>query len=231
MSKSEKDLVVVETSIGVVRGLLGAVPVAGTFLTEAAFDIRSRIKQRRLEEFVSKLGDRLEKLEGNVHLDILKTEEFVDLFEDVTEKILKNRSQGKLQVFTDILATSMCKKSLDDAELSHLYLSVLESLTEVELQILTSLHTYAMAAEKKMKTEGKELDIMAIDYSQDTIWNIKKSDFQICFETLLSKGLAYDDSVGRWDTKPRTFMKPTPLAIGLVTFVKESQAFVSKSNG
>lgn len=229
MSEEKNKLVAQETSVGFIKGLFGAVPFVGTLPTEAVFDIRARIKQRRFEEFTLKLTNRIENLENKINYNFLKSEEFIDLFEDMTEKILRNKSQKKLNIFTDILASSMCKSALDDIEFSHLYISIIDSLTEVELKILDSLYKYAVAAEKKMKDQNVELEMMAIDYSQENIWNVPKLDFKICFETLISKGLAFDDSSGHWDTKPRTFIKPTPLAIALIDFIIKSQSELNNS--
>lgn len=227
--KEDTKPVVTETGVGVLRGLLGAVPVVGTFLTEVTFDIRSRLKQQRFEEFVKTLSQRLEKIENKIKPENLKTEEFIDLWEDVVQKVMNNRSKEKLQLYSDIMASSMCRESLDDAEIIQLYLSVLATLAEPEFKILNSLYKYAEAAERKMRREGQVLEIMAIDYSQPTIWGIKKDDFRLCLETIISKGLAYDDSAGRFDTKARTFIKPTPLALGLIKFLNESQDLSKES--
>lgn len=229
MSNGKNELVA-ETGVGVVRSLLAAVPFIGTLLTEVTFDIRSRIKQKRFEEFVDLLSLRIEKVEKKLNPEGLKTDEFIDLWEDVVHKVTRNRSKEKLNMFCDIMASSMCKTSFEDAEMIQMYLSVLDTLAEPEFKILDALYKYAEAAEHKERNQGEKLDIAAIDYSQEIIWGLKKQDFRICVETLISKGLAYDDSAGRLGTRARTFIKPTPLALGLMKFIKDSHGTVAASS-
>lgn len=48
-----KKLQTKEYGISTLKGMIGAIPFAGTFLNEVAFEARSRIKQERVNRFVA----------------------------------------------------------------------------------------------------------------------------------------------------------------------------------
>ncbi len=70
-----------------------------------------------------------------------------------------------------------------------------------------------------------------IDYKNDKLFGVDRERFKICFETLISKGLVFDDSFGRMSTRPRTFILPTPLAEGLMEFVQGVETRVEAEKG
>jgi hypothetical protein len=211
-----------ESTTGVVKGLIGAIPWAGTALNEALFEVRSRLKQERLEKFVELLGETVEKLgEDAVRQETIRSPEFSDLLEDIMQNILKTHSEQKVRVFVTVMAATMCVSKLDDHDMRELYISVIGTLNESEMEILKNLYRFAEAAEKRRQSGGGELNMVAIDYTQAQTFGVPTENFKICFETLISKGLALDDSFGRFDARPRTFILPTRLATGLSRFIAE----------
>ncbi|WP_427339603.1 hypothetical protein [Caloranaerobacter sp. DY30410] len=44
-----------ESGISILKGLIGAIPVVGTALNEAIFECRSRVKQKRVNNFIIEL--------------------------------------------------------------------------------------------------------------------------------------------------------------------------------
>lgn len=213
-----------ESGIGVIKGIIGAVPYFGTMLNEALFDIRSRIKQKRLEDFVQNLDQKLEGIDHRlIDRAIIQSDEFSDFIESVIKKILRIKSKQKMDTFSDILASTMISKNVNDYGMRDIYISILANLSENEMLILEHLYRYSEAAERNKK-EGKELEMTRIDYSQPQQMGVNTDEFKICFETLISKGLVFDDSFGRLSTKPRSFIMPTQLAVKLIHFIKECKS-------
>jgi hypothetical protein len=217
--RADAKTVTTEVATGIVKSLMGAVPFAGTLLTEAAFDVRARINQKRFEAFVGELSQTVARLgDEKISHATLESEEFSDLLVHAIEKATKTRSERKRKIFADIVADSMCRSSLRDFDQREVYTSILASLDDAEITILRSFHSFIIAR-KKRRTQDQELQMPSLDYTAATLFGVPTEIFRMCFETLISKGLVFDDSFGRMDTHARTFILPTPLAEGLMDFV------------
>src|SRR5262249_42910959 len=98
-----------EYGIGVLRGLLGAIPYVGTLLNEIAFEARSRIKQARLQAFVLELSEDIRRLaEDKIDKEYIASEEFSDLFEDVATRVARTRDERKRAYFRNVLVKGIC---------------------------------------------------------------------------------------------------------------------------
>lgn len=80
------------------------IPYVGTALNEIFFDFPNRVKQNRVNDLVSILKEKIEKLEGDlVSHDYIKSEDFHDLsiltFETAT-KLRREERKGHLLIFT-----------------------------------------------------------------------------------------------------------------------------------
>lgn len=217
----DKNIILKEIGIGFFKGVIGAVPHVGALLNEALFDIRSRIKQARLEQFLTELSLAVKVLEKNINESTIKSEGFIDLLEDTIQKVVRNRSEEKRKIFAHILVSAMCENPIEDLDVKQMFLSVIDSLNEHELSVLRSLYLYSKKADEFFRANGKELELKEIDYNERQIFGLNTEDFILCFETLIAKGLVFDDSFGRWSTKPRSFIKPTRLALELIKFINE----------
>jgi hypothetical protein len=97
-----------ETGIAAIKGLIGAIPFAGTALNEVLFEVRSRLHLQRVELLIQALSEKLERLgENSIQKETIHSAEFSDLFEDVVAKAKKTRSDQKRRLFADILANSI----------------------------------------------------------------------------------------------------------------------------
>ena len=90
-----KTYVMKETE-SMVRSIFGAIPLFGTALNEATFDLRARLKQERLERFIEDLAKNVHSLETEkVDTAYIHSEEFVDFLEDVLIRATKTRAEEK----------------------------------------------------------------------------------------------------------------------------------------
>lgn len=210
-----------EIAIGVVKGAFGAIPYAGQFLNEVVFDIRGRIKQQRFNDLVEEISVKIKKLEsGEISESLIKSEEFGDLFEKIVREATNRKMHKNLKLLARISVE--CMKSTEF--LNHPLLSVIvesvSSLTESELSILNQLIPYNKANQQKIKNAEKEIDFQ-LDYSKETVLGLKKNLFLASFDSLISKGLVFDDTVGRWGGGSRLFIKPSQLGIEIFNLLEK----------
>jgi hypothetical protein len=124
-----------EIAIGTLRGAIAAIPFAGGALNEAIFDIRSRIKQARINAFVEYLAQYFENhAPTDAQIGEMKTEEFSDLIESIFVRVARNRSDKKLDMYRNILVTGLngCEPQIK----AETFLDVLERVEPIHLEIL-----------------------------------------------------------------------------------------------
>jgi hypothetical protein len=114
-----------EYGLGVLKGIIGAVPYIGTALNEILFDVRSRLKQERLNSFFVEVAAEVAQLrEGTIAHDFLKSEDFSDLVEDICVRVTRARSASRRKDFRKILLDAFQGRSQPD--LGPLFLDLLE---------------------------------------------------------------------------------------------------------
>jgi hypothetical protein len=211
-----------EYGLATIKGLIGAVPFAGTLLNEIVFEARSRLKQRRLEEFVRELAISLAEVESSrIDRDYLHTEEFSDLAEDVLLRVSRNRSEKKRQHFRNILVGSITGVRAPD--FSALFLNLLEEMTDDEIRVYTSYYrTYVVL--RKRRSEGKRIDVAAIDYTQKVIMGISTFSYKQIIQSFIRKGLLFDDSHGRLSTPAYAIVEPTELGASFFEWIDPESA-------
>lgn len=143
MSKIDKT----EAGVSAIKSLLGAVPFAGTLLSEALFDYRSRIKEKRFKLFVSELSKTLEKLDSTkVDFAYLKTDEFSDILEETIRRAISTSSNEKINRFKMILIGEMTGSLKSEYKLS--FLDITSQLSEIQLIILKQYNTIGKSVGK-----------------------------------------------------------------------------------
>jgi len=210
-----------EVITGTLKGLIGAIPFAGTAINEAMFDIRGRIKQERINNLVEEISLKVEGLgRENISEEFIKSEEFGDMFEKVVRESTSRKMHENLSIVAGISVKCMQQAEL----LSHPFLeqtiTSIASLNESELAILKHLRNYNEANQKKVSAGEKEIDFK-LDYSQNTVLGLDINIFRACFDSLISKGLMMDDSVGRYGGGQRDYIKPSFLGVEIYKIIDE----------
>lgn len=124
-----------EIAIGTLRGAIAAIPFAGGALNEAIFDIRSRIKQERINAFVENLARYFEEhAPTTAQVEEMKTEEFSDLLESIFVRVARNRSDNKIKMYRNVLLTGLSQ--VTQPSKAETFLDILERVEPIHLKIL-----------------------------------------------------------------------------------------------
>jgi hypothetical protein len=111
----------------------------GPFLTEAIFDLRGKLKQKRVNEFVESFASHLEiAYTLNTAINPLSTEAFSDIWENALLKVARTRSVKKMQLFQNLLLTHILSEA--DPDLTEMYLDIIDRISEKQLLILSGLY-------------------------------------------------------------------------------------------
>ena len=80
----KKELKQKEYGISTLKGLIGAIPFAGTLLNEVAFEARSRIKQERVNKFIEEFSDYMSSYSPHESYEnLIDSEKIGDIFEEI----------------------------------------------------------------------------------------------------------------------------------------------------
>lgn len=204
MKKEEVIEIVEDGGISILKGLIGAVPYAGTALNEAIFECRSRIKQNRINNFVLQLGQYIEDHNENIDLEYIKSEQFGDILESIFKEVLRTGVKDKLDRFKKILVKQM--NSSNHVEFTETFLDIISKLNEKEIELLD----YYSKNDDELGT---------VKYER---FNIDENMYRFYIQDLISKCLMIDDSVGRLSCWPLDVVKITQLGRDFLEFIKEN---------
>lgn len=187
-----------EYGLAVLKGAIGAIPFAGGLLNEVIFEARSRLKQDRIQMFIAELAEVVGKLgEDKVDKIFLMSEEFSDLADDVLMRVGRNRSKAKRSHFRNILAKGII--GVRPPDLSGLFMNLLEEITDEELRIYENYYRSFLVL-RQSRAEGVKIQMTVLDYSKDDIMGLPPLIFKELLQSLIRKGLMFDDSFGRLST-------------------------------
>lgn len=144
-----------EISKTLIKSLFGAVPYIGTMLDEVFFEYRSRVRQERLNQFVEAFKEYIEVIDiGEIDIDNLKSEEFVDVLESILKSVANNRNKSKVEYFKKILANQIKQDSYND--FTETYLDIISKLNEIQIRILKN-HYEIRKPIKELELKQKQL--------------------------------------------------------------------------
>ncbi|WP_138435154.1 hypothetical protein [Winogradskyella algicola] len=133
-----KKLQAKEYGISTLKGMVGAIPFAGTFLNEVAFEARSRIKQERVNRFIEEFSEYMnEHSDGEDNFDTLNTEQIGDIFEEIVISVSKTSAEHKRNVFKSILHNQLYSDEIDTDETLR-FINITNELTNNQFKILTA---------------------------------------------------------------------------------------------
>lgn len=172
--------------------------------------------RQNLEQEINVAFDRIENT--SQLLSNLDSPIFAELLMEIYPKAAWTRSETKRQYYRKILINAL--QGYPQPDFSVFYLSVLHTMTDLEVSIFGSLvKLYYKAI--SLRNQGNKVDFGPFD--QDTIFGLERDTFKIIIQGLIAKGLAFDDSHSRWDSVPYTFVEPTELGIGFHEYVLSAQ--------
>lgn len=126
--------IVKSSSISIVKALVSTIPVVGSALNELIFELRSTLKQERVNYFVGLLKNYFENENVDVDLEYLRTEEFGDIFESVIRKVMEKGTKEKTELFKRIL-TNQLENKLEPTYINS-FIEKVEKLNSNQIQLL-----------------------------------------------------------------------------------------------
>jgi len=169
-----------EYGISTFKGLVGAIPFAGTLLNEYAFEARSRIKQERVNKFVIEFSEFINKnSEEKFELETLNVEQISDVFEEIIISISKTSAEHKKTVFKQILLKQLLSNEIETDETMR-FINIINELTKAEFEILSAFHDLSDNVLKykvqilELEAEKKDLETEISDMNGAFIGNDTK---------------------------------------------------------
>lgn len=117
------------------RSLFGAIPYVGTLLTEVLFESRSRLKQKRINDFIINLQKVFEKTDQNlINKNIIQEEGYGDVLENILIDVSKTRSEKKVELYSNLLLNQTLKPLETDR--LELFYDIIKGLNQNEILII-----------------------------------------------------------------------------------------------
>jgi hypothetical protein len=202
-----------ELAIAVVKGVVAGVPFIGSTLVEVVFNWRWAVERNRVEAFFKELAEDVRALsEDKVDRSYMGSPEFSDLVCDILTRVARTREKDeqKRRHFRKVLLRAVQGKA--EAEFSPLFLATLESITEAELKVLSALTVRGpIQAETFPVASPPEQPALRLDPYADGRWGFNADIAKQLIQALIAKGLAHDESYGRWGAKAFHNVAPTEL--------------------
>lgn len=202
------------------RAAIQLIPHVGGALDTLLAGKGSRIQQQRIQDFLSHLNSRLDKIEEKEQLE--SSEEFYDLVLSVFDGVVRTRSEEKRARFASIVANKVgTEASWEEAETAT---RILKDLEELHIRVLL----FAVEA-PACDAPFNKLSVVTLSDTHLGGANIAaqfpaltvEALRMICSE-LVSRGLLYDEGVGRWNAKAMQYFVATDLAKWFLSWVSEN---------
>jgi len=116
----------------VVRGMAGAIPVAGGLVAELIGVVIPNQRMDRLTKFLRVLEERINKLDENYVRDQLWNEEFSDLLEEAARQAVHSLSDERREYISNLIGQSLADHDIKYSESKHL-LNILNELNDIEI--------------------------------------------------------------------------------------------------
>jgi hypothetical protein len=96
---------------------LNAIPVVGGFMSSIANEIIAKRQNRRLNEFLLELAEKMQDLDEKLNQKFIQSEDFRDLAEDIFSKASETRQKEKLEAFKALFLNTILsdKPNYDEA--------------------------------------------------------------------------------------------------------------------
>lgn len=120
--------------IGVAKGSISALPFFGGALNEALFEIRGRIAQNRINNFVESFLVNLNDLGITLNEEVIRSEDFNDIYAAIIKRVVDTKNEHKLGIFKDILASILTTTYQSD--FTETFLDLVTRLDFMEIEIL-----------------------------------------------------------------------------------------------
>ena len=132
------------------KAILGAVPFAGSLLTEIAGSIIPRQRVDRIADFAAKLEARIKHLEAEEVRAHLDDEEFTDLVEEALRQASRSTTEERREYLASLVAQSLSSEAIEHAESKHL-MRLLGELNDLEVLWLRFFHVPTIVGDQEFR--------------------------------------------------------------------------------
>jgi len=209
-----------------IRAGIQLIPWIGSALDTLLAGEGTRIGQKRVDDFLNGLQERLQQVEGAQ--DIPPGEEFFDLMMQAFDAVLRTRSEAKRRRFATLVANQVQRQTpWEEAEAA---LQIVSELSDAHICILVAaLHAPpcggVFGGLRVITTEERPIgEGQAGSPAQITglVHGYGLSALRLICSQLVARGLLHDEGVGRMGTKAMQYFVVTPTAHWLIDWIKES---------
>ncbi len=201
----------------VLRATVQAIPYVGGPLDTLLAGKGAKVQFERLEHFLSELSHRLERVESVPDID---EQALYDLSLDAMEKSIRARLAEKRVLYANVVARHVIQaRKVDESEMA---LRIIADLDLIHLEILretlhaptcdepfSGLKVVDISERASIKAgEGKKGPVVL----KERLHNWPLEALRYAASELVSRGLLYDEGIGRWDIKAMEFLVPTDTA-------------------
>ena len=120
----------------VILAAISGIPVAGGPLSTLLSDNLPNWKQERLVKFIAELKLEMQRLQDSISEDYVSSEDFALLFEETFLRVLRTKSDLKLDSYKAIIVNACTNTSIEEMEKEY-FLNLVNSLQEIHLLIIS----------------------------------------------------------------------------------------------
>lgn len=242
---NNKEIAKKENSVSALMALISIIPYIGSAINEAVFDRRSRIKQERINSFVTELGKSVSKIdESKIDKSYIQSDEFGDVLESTFKKVSEFGTKTRIIRFKNILLNQVILKY--EAPRIETFLSIITTLSEKQLLLLEHYQLneiklkniykrleeeedrgsrFMRHTNKKVTLENADVDELRQLYNnflKDMYIHSEISeddDIEFILQDLVSKSLLKDISFTIKNRKPNDILIPTNYSKTFLKFI------------
>jgi len=208
------------------RAAMQVIPWIGGALDTLFAGKGTKISQKRIEDFLAQLNERLQEIESAKEIE--PTEEFFDLMVGAFDGVLRSRSESKRKHFAVLVANQVVYAApWEDAETA---LQIVSELSDAHIRVLIA----ALHAEP---CSGSFAGLKVITVKNDFIGGGEQghptrlaeilpaydsSALRLICSQLVARGLLHDEGVGRLGTKSMEYLIATETTRWLMNWIESS---------
>lgn len=223
MKKETKD----DIAYGVAKAVLGSIPVVGATASELLQLLVTPPLEKRRNEWMIEVGEKLKQLEQKEELDLIKlanNDVFIDVVLQTTHLALRTSEKEKIQYFKNVILNSAVEENPNITEVQ-IFLNFISTFTVWHIKILKLFDN----PENWFKKNGKSLP----NYMAAGLSNVLEE----AYPELKGKRELYDliwDDLSRAGLHKTSGLHTTMTGSGLMvprttTFGKEFLEFITES--
>ena len=223
MKKETKD----DIAYGVAKAVLGSIPVVGATASELLQLLVTPPLEKRRNEWMIEVGEKLKQLEQKEELDLIKlanNDVFIDVVLQTTQLALRTSEKEKIQYFKNVILNSAVEENPNITEVQ-IFLNFISTFTVWHIKILKLFDN----PENWFKKNGKSLP----NYMAAGLSNVLEE----AYPELKGKRELYDliwDDLSRAGLHKTSGLHTTMTGSGLMvprttTFGKEFLEFITES--